>query len=366
MARSARISLFTRLLLRGPFLIALLLGVSYPSQGDASFTSFASSFFTNTTQAADTSAGSLPARVPNSQNVALLLATVNTVDPASSIGGSTDINIVNGSALVADSGPLGTIADIEEQSPDSDTISIYTVREGDTLQKVARMFGVSVNTILWGNDIQASKDLRIGQDLIILPVSGVKYTIKQGDTIQALAKRYGGNVDEILRFNNLEKGRKLAIGQEIIIPNGEIRSLSPAVRGQATSKVIKTYIDEAVDSLSYYIRPVINGRRSQGLHGKNGIDIAPNCHCSGREPLLAAAAGQVIIARTGGWNGGYGNYIVISHPNGTQTLYGHIHSISVRPGDNVAQGQLVGTVGSSGKSTGPHVHFEIRGARNPF
>ncbi|MEK7136412.1 MAG: M23 family metallopeptidase, partial [Patescibacteria group bacterium] len=83
-------------------------------------------------------------------------------------------------------------------------------------------------------------------------------------------------------------------------------------------------------------------------------------------PLYASAAGTVIIARTGGWNGGYGNYVVIKHDNGTQTLYGHMNTVTVAPGQTIGQGDPVGTVGNSGNSTGPHIHFEIRGARNPF
>jgi murein DD-endopeptidase MepM/ murein hydrolase activator NlpD len=110
------------------------------------------------------------------------------------------------------------------------------------------------------------------------------------------------------------------------------------------------------------MRPVASGIRTQGIHGHNGVDLASSVGT----PIYAAATGNVIISRVGGWNGGYGNYIVISHSNGTQTLYGHLNSISVNSGDNVVKGQFIGTMGNTGKSTGPHLHFEIRGARNPF
>jgi murein DD-endopeptidase MepM/ murein hydrolase activator NlpD len=84
-------------------------------------------------------------------------------------------------------------------------------------------------------------------------------------------------------------------------------------------------------------------------------------------PLVASASGEVIIAKQGGWNGGYGSYVVISHPNGSQTLYGHMSNVYVYDGQEVVQGQVIGTLGKSGKATGPHVHFEIRnGIRNPF
>ncbi len=366
MARSANIPLFIRLSLQSLILIsASFYGVFHPNEASANFSSIVSSFFTNTTEAADAPNNEPPIRTINSQNVALLSVAVSS-DPTSTASATTDINIINNSALMAEAGPLGTIVDIEELNADADTISVYIVRGGDTIQRIADMFDVSVNTIVWGNDLRGPKDIKVGQELIILPISGIKYTIKKGDTISAIAKRYRGDIDEILRFNNFDKGQKLRVGDEIIIPNGEIRPSTPTTRKSGLTKVIKTYIDEAVDSLNYYIRPVVRGRRTQGLHGRNGIDIAPDCKCVGREALLASAAGNILVAKSGGWGGGYGNYVVISHPNGTQTLYAHMHSVTVRSGESIAQGEIIGSIGSSGNSTGPHVHFEIRGARNPF
>jgi murein DD-endopeptidase MepM/ murein hydrolase activator NlpD len=102
---------------------------------------------------------------------------------------------------------------------------------------------------------------------------------------------------------------------------------------------------------------------TQGLHGWNGIDLG----AARGTPIHAAAGGTVIVARSGGaWNGGYGNYVVITHSNGTQTLYGHMKSVIVSPGQGVSAGQVIGYEGSTGASTGPHLHFEVRGAANPF
>ena len=110
------------------------------------------------------------------------------------------------------------------------------------------------------------------------------------------------------------------------------------------------------------MRPIIGGIKTQGIHGHNGVDLASAYGSN----IMASASGKVIIARSGGWNGGYGSYVVISHSNGTQTLYGHLSEVDVLPGDDVEQGQVIGKMGSTGKSTGTHLHFEIRGARNPF
>lgn len=292
----------------------------------------------------------------NSQTVPLLEA-VRAIDPKASVGGG-DITIVGDSALLPESGPLGTLADIEDLPASGSQISLYTVREGDSLSAIAKMFGVSVNTIIWANDIGSARALREGQTLIILPVSGVRYKIASGDTLASVAKRFSGDVKEIAQFNGLRIDEPLAVGDEVIIPDGERRSVPAPARGN--TRIVRG--SNAPDYAGYYMRPIGGGVKSQGLHGFNGIDLATYQGAA----IFAAASGEVIISREGGWNGGYGNYVVISHPNGTQTLYSHNVSNAVVAGQKVTKGQVIGYVGSTGRSTGPHVHFEVRGAKNPF
>jgi murein DD-endopeptidase MepM/ murein hydrolase activator NlpD len=110
------------------------------------------------------------------------------------------------------------------------------------------------------------------------------------------------------------------------------------------------------------MRPIVGGVRTQGIHGYNAVDLAAPVGTS----LMAAASGEVIIAKVGGYNGGYGSYVVIRHGNGSQTLYAHMSRVDARVGQVVSQGEVIGAVGSTGRSTGSHVHFEIRGAANPF
>jgi murein DD-endopeptidase MepM/ murein hydrolase activator NlpD len=110
------------------------------------------------------------------------------------------------------------------------------------------------------------------------------------------------------------------------------------------------------------MRPLTGGIKTQGIHGYNGVDIG----ASTGTPILAAAGGEVIISRAEGWNGGYGIYVVIRHDNGTQTLYAHMSQDIVSVGQRVSQGEVIGYVGNTGRSSGPHLHFEIRGATNPF
>lgn len=269
---------------------------------------------------------------------------------------STSLIMVQDSALLPAVGPLGSMADVDPQ-PKSDQIALYTVHEGDNISTIAKMFGVSVNTIMWANNRQRSTLLKPGEVLIILPVSGIKHTVRDGDTLPSIAKKYKGDLEEILAFNDLGPGATLKVGQEIIIPDGEMNVSVPASSGNraATAK-------GGLNIAGYFTRPINGGLRTQGIHGYNGVDLASTCGA----PIYASAAGTVIVAKGYGWNGGYGSYVVISHANGTQTLYAHNSSTLVNQGQYVAQGQLIGAVGSTGRSTGCHIHFEVRGAKNPF
>jgi len=292
----------------------------------------------------------------NAQNIQLLESSLNYESIGSKGGG--DITIVNNNSLLPDSGPMGTIADIEDQAG-SDQISIYVVREGDNLSQIASMFNVSVNTIVWSNDIARGSKIVPGQNLVILPISGVKYEVKKGDTVKSIAKKLNGDADEIIKFNDLPASGQLAEGQTIIVPNGEI---APVLAAKSDLKSSPVRGANGPSYAGYYIRPIVGGRKSQGLHGYNGVDLADSCGA----PVMASASGDVIINREGGWNGGYGNYVVISHSNGTQTLYSHLSSSIVSAGWHVVKGQVIGYIGSTGKSTGCHLHFEVRGAKNPF
>ena len=289
--------------------------------------------------------------VANSQTLPLLSAPLNQNLLAGQGGG--DITVVGNSALFPATGPWGSIADVVEHKPDS--ISLYVVRDGDTLSSIANIFDVSVNTIIWSNNLKRGSLINPGDVLVILPVSGVQYTVKKGDTIKSIAKKYGGDANEILVFNGLASEAGLKVGLIIIIPNGEGEPIPSSSGGRVVRGGGPNYA-------GYYLRPITGGRKTQGIHGYNGVDLASYCG----SPVMASASGDVIVARPAGWNGGYGQYAVISHPNGTQTLYAHLSAIIVSPGWHVVQGQIIGYVGSTGLSTGCHLHFEVRGARNPY
>lgn len=297
-----------------------------------------------------------PESTSNSQTMALLEAPLS---PNSNAKSDNGIVIVDHSAIETIQGPGGTAKEVSEKSG-ADHVSVYIVRRGDTLSDIAKMFEVTPNTIIWANDLKSASSIREGDELVILPISGVKHIVRKGDTLQSIAKKYNGDAYEISQFNDLSSNATLAIGTEIIIPDGEA---TPTVSKSSGSNTGATVTSGAKSG--YFIRPT-SGRKSQGLHGRSrsGIDIAN----SKGTAIYAAAEGKVIVAKVGGWNGGYGNYIVIQHGNGMQSLYAHLSSVNVSRGQSVAQGELIGGMGSTGNSTGSHLHFEILGAKNwnPF
>ncbi len=282
-------------------------------------------------------------------SLSLLSATQNPV--LESATGGASITYENG-VLIA-TGPVGRDAMAKAQSNKTGEISVYVVRDGDSLSQIAEMFGVTSNTILWANDLKSAASIKPGDTLVILPVAGVQHTVKSGETIASIVKKYSAELDEVLAYNNLSKEDTLTAGEEIIIPGGTISvPKSSSVSGSGGS-----------GGGSGLAHPMPGAVRSQGIHGYNGIDFA-------RVPVgttvRASADGKVTVAKASGWNGGYGNYVVIKHASGVQTLYAHLSSVDVVTGQVVSQGDRIGGVGNTGRSTGVHLHFEVRGGKNPF
>lgn len=284
----------------------------------------------------------------NPQTLPLLQGAIGT-DPHALGGG--DI-LVNEDGTLVPAGP-GT-ADGDEGTGE---ISQYIVREDDSLSAIASMFGVSVNTILWANEIKNSNTIKPGDTLVILPVSGVRHVVKAGDSLKVIATKYHGDIDDIVAYNRLSDTTNLVPGTTVVVPGGEVVP-PPAPKKKVAGKSAAP----AAGGGKYFTHPLPGARRTQGIHGYNGVDLG----ASVGTPIRAAAAGTVILSRSGGWNGGYGNYVVIKHANGSQTLYAHNSSNAVSVGETVSQGEVIGYVGSTGRSTGAHLHFEVRGAKNPF
>lgn len=321
----------------------------------------------------------------NSQNLDLLQANVSSSivledksskdEQDSQIDETKDVNIVADSALLPNVSPWGALTG-KDGSYSSEDIIIYVVRKGDTVPSVAKLFGVTNNTILWANGLKAGEKLKEGDTLIILPVSGVKHVVTKGQTLKSIAKSYKVDVQDIIDFNNLDEDKKLVVGDEFIVPGAdvEIQTIAPkkttntnvANNTPSTNTTTGGTFPSTVpsgerSSEGYYIRPLKCGIQTQGRHDKYAVDMS--CGKVGT-PIYASAEGKVIFAKYG-WNGAFGNLIILAHPNGTQTFYAHQSKFAVSVGDYVAQNQIIGYVGNTGRSTGPHLHFEVRGAKNP-
>lgn len=333
------------------FPIALLLCI--PLFAHAGVFSVLAGMFSEETQAARVAAAY------NAQSIPLLRAATHS-DPNPSKGGG-DV-IVDAGALVPESGPGAGGGDATAVSHSNGEISVYVVREGDALSQIAEMYGVTPETILWANDIKRADLIQPGDSLVILPVSGVRYVVKSGDTLAEIAEEYHGTVDDIIAYNGLASETDVQVGDTVVIPGGEVVPPPVAQTQTRVSSALGAVKDVVASVSGYFSHPVPGAIKTQGIHGYNGVDLgAPS-----GTAIRAAASGEVIISKGSGWNGGYGNYIVIKHPNGTQTLYAHNTTNTVSAGQYVEQGEQIGTVGSTGRSTGSHLHFEVRGDSNPF
>lgn len=238
----------------------------------------------------------------------------------------------------------------------------YTVQNGETISTIARRFGLTVNTILWANNLNALSLIRPGDTLTILPYSGILYTVKSGDTLSKVADKYGIDMDKILSCNNVGGGLK--IGQKIVIPGAKkINETAVASRPSNTNNnytgisAIRDFIKSpsVKPSGSKMAWPTQGYRITQYFSWThNAIDIANKVGT----PIYAADSGTVVIAAYG-YNGGYGNTIVIDHGGGKKTRYGHASKLFVKVGDEVDKGENIAAMGSTGHSTGPHLHFEV-------
>jgi LysM repeat protein len=293
---------------------------------------------------------------PHTQTIPL----VKEISHLSMGSGGNTMKIVEGVALAS----VGSVYhDVQKNTlKNGGEIALYIVEEGDSLSQIAELFSVSVNTIVWANELKNNADIHPGKQLLILPVSGVQHTVEKGDTLSSLAKKYGGNEEEIMLFNRLSE-KDLIKGSVITVPGGE----HPKAKKEEVSPVKNTSFAQKSETVKggYFIHPLPGSTKTQGPHGYQGNSLDFSKGVIG-SPVRASAGGTVLVSKVGGWNGGYGNYVVLNHPNGTQTLYAHLHTNSVSVGEYVGQGDTVGTVGNTGRSTGPHLHFEVRGARNPF
>ena len=247
-------------------------------------------------------------------------------------------------------------------------IAVYEVRPGDTVARIAASYGVSEYTITEENGLNGSALIKPGQELRILPTSGIQHTIKDGETLEGIAKKYNADMEEILEYNEIEFPEFILPGEEIIIPGGVNKKPVTPQRQQYLADLQREDVKRAEVPSDFagdgeYVWPLPGAHRLSQSYKRShpGIDV-PCRDCE----IVSAGDGIVELS---GWQKGYGNTVVINHGGGRKTRYAHASNLMVSAGERVTAGQVIMISGSTGRSTGPHLHFEIieSGARvNPL
>ena len=265
-----------------------------------------------------------------------------------------DVPVIVDEAISPDAVPLTFVG----KKPEHD-LQIYRVERGDTPNGIADKFGIQASTLLGGNPQlrQESNLLQTGVDLIILPIDGVLHDVQPGDSLESISETYGIAVETIVGYapNNLEFPFRLYPETQIMVP-GAVRDVF--VWTPPTIESVRSSfggVAPIIVGTGTFIYPVGSRNFTQYFwYGHPGIDIA----LAEGTAVAASDTGTVTFA---GWNiYGYGNLIVVNHGNGYETLYAHLSGINVVPGQIVYQGNVIGSTGNSGNSSGPHIHFEVR------
>lgn len=241
---------------------------------------------------------------------------------------------------------------------------MYTIKPGDTLHEIAKKYNISIDTIKYVNNLN-DNNLSIGKEIMIPAVDGITYTIRNGDTLDKISANYNIPVESIIAYNELSLFRS---GDVIFLPHAKPKEEPKVIVKNTNNKIItnKTVNKKIILSTknnntqinvaNIKMRMPSDGTITQRFHRWHyAIDIAKK----GGATVYAAYDGVVVDISTWGWNYGYGNYITIDHGNGILTRYAHLAKVYVSPGQSVSAGSAIGYMGSSGRSSGTHLHFEV-------
>ncbi len=233
-------------------------------------------------------------------------------------------------------------------------VFVYTIEPGDTLSSIAAQFNLKKETLMAENNLWNPNRLRVNSKIKIPPVDGLSHVIKSGETLDKIAKKYKVEKETIIVQNQLTEEEELVADATLIIPGA--KRDAPVYASYTAPSAPSNY--SGPSAVGRLIWPTV-GKLTQGYHYRHtAVDIGNRS----KGPIYAAAGGKVIKSRTG-WNGGYGNVIIVDHGNGMQTLYAHNEKLYVTEGQYVEQGQTISWMGNTGRVYGPtgiHLHFEVR------
>ncbi|MBI4836524.1 MAG: M23 family metallopeptidase [Candidatus Abawacabacteria bacterium] len=294
--------------------------------------------------------------------IGLLLSTgqLNFMQLITQADYSIDSEYVDFDSIYIDKPLIGN-AEITTES------SEYIVQPGDTIERLTEKFQISASTIMNANNLKKNATLEAGQKLKILPVTGLLHTVKKDDSVAKIAGIYQVPGELIMYQNNITSDKDLKVGDELIIPNGAVPATvtTPKVTKNTTRKSTATNggygsapADSAPETGGTFTWPAKCRVITRGFNPRIphwGLD----CANSQGTPIYAAESGTVIKASVGTWGGGYGNHVIIDNGNGIKTIYAHLYKVGVAVGDHVERGEGLGLMGTTGQSTGPHLHFEV-------
>ncbi len=243
----------------------------------------------------------------------------------------------------------GNLFEVDGSVPFTEAVTYtsYTVKSGESISSISKKFGLSnISTLIAVNNIQNVRTLRSGQVISIPNTDGIVHTVSNGESLAAISAKYGIAVEDILDVNDLETS-VIVKGQKLFIPGARLDSNTLK---QALGELFMNPLGSGYRISSYF------GWRADPFTGvqsnHTGLDLA----IASGTPIKCAKSGRVA---TVGWTNVYGNYVIVTHDNGYQTLYAHMSKTSVKTGQIVDQGTQLGLVGSTGYSTGPHLHFSV-------
>lgn len=293
------------------------------------------------------------------KKVDIMISYLSQLVPPISIGGGTQnvqFLIEGSSFLDKPSLPNTIISGLPREK-----VTTYTVSEGETYWTIAYKFEITADTLKWANeDIEDWENLKPGQELVILPTNGLLYIVEEEDTLAGISSFYGLSKSKIIEQNKLASAEVIP-GQQLVLPGA--RKYRTYTYAPVTNAEDDTYIGRIltgtgifawpIDSTYHYITQYFGWVTKWYKH--TGLDLDRRNGTN----VYASDRGTVVAAKLG-WGGGYGNHIIVDHGNGYQTLYAHLSSVNINVGDDVEQGQIIAVMGSTGYSSGIHLHFEIR------
>lgn len=272
-----------------------------------------------------------------SYNTSASISEVPTITSAVTLENATDIfynSIASDNTLVGD----GTIGMKYDE---------YVIEEGDNLTTISRKIGANLDTLVSVNKITNANRLRPGQKIVVPNRNGLLYTMKKDETIEDVTERYDVSLSRVLSFNKIRSADDIAVGDDIFLPGAKY-TLDERIDKFGQMFSIPTSITRISSVFGYRVHP-ITGVRTKHM----GVDIPGRINT----PVYASRKGKVIFA---GYSGGYGNLVIVRHDKGYTTYYGHLNSITTKVGATVGVGVMIGRMGSTGRSTGSHLHFEVR------